>query len=161
MVLDLNDDLFKNQLNKEFKEMVICFGKLLRSIVETINTYGLKKWHLKKHKKDTEKFFDQIQNNEYKTELALSYQKRFIKNRGKLFTFLDFDGIPWNNNNGETAIKPFAEHRKHVDGNFTEKGINDYLILLSIQQTCKYRGLSFLEFLKSGEKSINAYSIKN
>ena len=161
LIRDLNDDLFKNQLNKEFKEIVICFGKLLRSIVETINTYGLKKWHLKKHKKDTEKFFDQIQNNEYKTELALSYQKRFIKNKGKLFTFLDFDGIPWNNNNGETAIKPFAEHRKHVDGNFTEKGINDYLILLSIQQTCKYRGLSFLEFLKSGEKSINAYSIKN
>jgi hypothetical protein len=161
LIRDLNDDLFRNQINKEFKEMVICFGKLLKSIVETINTYGLKKWHLKKHKKDTKKFLEQIQNNEYKTELALSYQKRFIKNKGKLFTFLDFDGIPWNNNNGETAIKPFAEHRKHVDGNFTEKGINDYLILLSIQQTCKYRGLSFQEFLKSGEKSINTYSIIN
>ena len=161
LVRDLNDDLFKNQTNKEFKEIAINFGKLLRSIVETINTYGLKKRHLKKHKKHAEKFFDPIHNSEYNTELAISYQKRFIKNRGKLFTFLDFDGIPWNNNNGETAIKPFAEHRKHVDGNFTEKGINDYLILLSIQQTCKYRGLSFLEFLKSDEKSINAYSVKN
>jgi hypothetical protein len=26
----------------------------------------------------------------------------------KMFTFLDFDDIPWNNNNAEHAIKAFA-----------------------------------------------------
>ena len=76
------------------------------------------------------------------------------------FTFLNYDGIPWNNNNAEHAIKPFAAYRRELGGTFTEKGIKDYLILLSIQQTCKYRGLSFLEFLKLGEKSIEAYTKK-
>ena len=40
---------------------------------------------------------------------------------------------------------------------FSEESINDYLILLIIQQTCKYRGIDFLDFLKSGEKNIDNY----
>jgi hypothetical protein len=158
---DLNDDLFKNQQDIEFKTIVINFGKLLRKIIDAIDKYGLKKRHLIKFKKDVDIFYNQINNKEYESELAISYQKRFQKYSDKLFTFLSHDGIPWNNNNGETAIKPFAEYRKHVDGNFTENGINDYLTLLSIQQTCNYRGISFLEFLKSKELSIVEYSRKH
>jgi hypothetical protein len=40
---------------------------------------------------------------QFRSELALSYQKRLVKNRDKLFTFLDYDGVPWNNNNAECA----------------------------------------------------------
>lgn len=32
--------------------------------------------------------------------------------------------------------------------------MTNYLVMLSILQTCKYRGIEFLEFLKSGEMSI-------
>ena len=34
---------------------------------------------------------------------------------------------------------------------FTEGGIRDYLLLLSIYQTLRYRNLSFWKFLLSGE----------
>jgi len=40
----------------------------------------------------------------------------------------------------------------------TPKGIDEYLILLSVCQTCKYQGLDFLDFLRSGEKDIEVFA---
>ena len=154
----LNEDLYINQLDTEFKTMTTNFGMLLRKIMETINKYGLKKRHLNKHHKDVDIFYKQHIEKEYDSELAIQYQKRLSKYKDKLFTFLNYDGIPWNNNNAEHSVKPFAAYRQDVSATFTQKGIIDYLVLLSIQQTCKYRGISFLEFLKSGEMSIEEYS---
>ena len=74
--------------------------------------------------------------------------------RDRLFEFLNHDGVPWNNNNAENAIKPFAKYRAMAGDLSTRKGLEDYLVLLSIQQTCKYRGISFLEFLKSGKSTF-------
>jgi len=36
----------------------------------------------------------------------------------------------------------------------TPKGTTDYCILLSLQQTLKYRGIEFLDFLRSGRSDI-------
>src|SRR5262249_32452818 len=74
-----------------------------------------------------------------------------------LFTFLDHDNIPWNNNNAEHAIKAFAALRKVIEAYSTESGIRDYLVLLSVCQTCEYRGVDFLQFLRSGEARVNDY----
>jgi hypothetical protein len=38
-----------------------------------------------------------------------------------------------------------------------EDGLSDYLVLLSVYQTCKYRGVSFLKFLLSGEDDVEIY----
>lgn len=40
----------------------------------------------------------------------------------------------------------------------TSKGIEEYLSLLSVCQTCKYMGVDFLDFLRSGEKDIHAFA---
>lgn len=85
---------------------------------------------------------------------AVKCKERFEKNRDKLFTFLKYDGVPWNNNNAEHAIKAFARLRDVIAGSSTEKGIDEYLTLLSICQTCKYSGIDFLDFLRSGETSL-------
>src|SRR5439155_9518869 len=71
------------------------------------------------------------------------------KYRDKLFTFIAHDGIAWNNNNAENAIKRFAYYREGTVGLLTETGLSDYLALLSICQTCRYRGVSFYTFLRS------------
>ena len=160
LIRDLNDDLLKNPLDTEYKGIVSHFGKLLRSIIETIDTYGLKKYHLHKHMQDVEHFYEKILHAEYTSELAIAYQNRFQKTYGKLFTFLEYDGVPWNNMNAEHTIKTFARYRKKAVNSFTENSLKQYLILLSIQQTCRYRGLNFLEFLQSGETSIEAYTRK-
>jgi predicted RecB family nuclease len=161
LLRDLNNDLFKHQFDLEFKELVVHFGQLLRTIMDTIHRYGLKQRHLHKHRKDVDKFYAQIINKEYESELAISYQKRFQKNQDRLFTFLDYDGIPWNNNNAEHAIKPFGFYRNIADGLFTEKSIKKYLVLLSVQQTCEYREIGFLKFLLSKEKSVETYTKKH
>ena len=54
-------------------------------------------------------------------------------------------------------IKAFALLRRDFSGVATEKGIREYLILLSICETCKYKGVGFLDFLRSGEKDIDAF----
>lgn len=42
--------------------------------------------------------------SEFTSELANKYGKRFKKYGSKMFTFLEHDGVPWNNNNAEHAI---------------------------------------------------------
>ena len=154
LVRDLNDDLFRNPLDWEFEQLVTGFAHLLRLIVGTIDKYGLRKRNLNKHLQDVEKFYKRIIDQSSKSELTQKYQKRFRKYKESLFLFLKHDGIPWNNNNAEHAIKPFTAYRRSRDGLFTEQSIQEYLILLSVQQTCKYQELSFFEFLKSGKQSL-------
>ena len=161
LIRDLNDDLLKQPFNEELKEMVRDFAGLLKPMVETVDRHGLKARFLRKHKVFVERFYKEFSKRDYKSEIAVKYKKRFDKNRDKLFTFLDYDGVPWNNNNAEHAIKAFASLRKVLGGTSTDKGIRDYLTLLSICETCKYKGVSFLDFLRSGEKDIDVFIMKN
>ena len=105
-----------------------------------------------------DRFFKRLAEREYQTETALKCKTRLEKNRCGLFTFLDFDGVPWNNNNAEHAIKAFALLRRDFNGLPNEKGIREYLILLSICQSCKFKGVSFLDFLRSGETDVDAFA---
>ena len=160
IIRDINDDLSKHSFNHEMKELAQEFATLVQAMVESVDRFGLKSHHLQKHKKSVDGFYKRIEKRDYKTEIAGSYKKRFAKNRDRLFTFLDYDGIPWNNNNAEHAIKAFARLRRNIGGTSTSAGIREYLILLSISQTCRYRELNFLEFLQSGEKDVAAFAAK-
>ena len=84
----------------------------------------------------------------------------FVKYKEKLFLFLEKDSIPWNNTNAEYSIKPFAKWCKKISKSLTKQNIENHLILLSIVQTCKYQGINFFEFLKSGELSIFKFQEK-
>jgi hypothetical protein len=137
--------------------IVSRFGSLLRSIVSTIDQYGLKKRHLHKHEIDVERFYGALRDRSFSSELAAEYWQRLVKYREKLFTFLKHDGIPWNNNNAEHAIKVFAKYRLLCDGMISDTRLRDYLVLLSIYQTCKYRGIGFLRFLLSQEKNLDEF----
>src|SRR5262249_28292581 len=106
------------------------FGRLLREAVTTIDRHGLSRRHLGKHKADAGRFFETILARTYRSDAAQGYQERFEKYRGKLFTFLDHDGVPWNNNNAEHAVKGFAYYREVADGLLTEAGLTSYLALL-------------------------------
>ena len=75
-----------------------------------------------------------------------------------MFTFLSFDGVPWNNNNAEHAVKAFANLRQVIDGPTSESGLRDYLVLLSLCETCKYKNVDFLGFLRSGAKNVDDFA---
>ena len=157
LMRDLNNDLLKEAFNEELKGLVRKFAMLLKPIIETIDQFGLKAHFLRKHKVFVEDFYKEISQCNYKSDIVVKYKKRFEKNRDKLFTFLDYDGIPWNNNNAEHAIKTFATLRKVIGGSSSDKGICEYLTLFSICETCKSKGVSFLTFLRSGEKDIDVF----
>ena len=158
LIRDMNDDLMKEPFNEEIKQLVGEFSVLLKATIDTVDRFGLKARFLRRHKVAVDRFFKRLSNRDYQTETALKCKTRLEKNRGGLFTFLDFDGVPWNNNNAEHAIKAFALLRRDFSGVATEKGIRDYLILLSICETCKCKGVSFLDFLRSGGKDIDAFA---
>jgi hypothetical protein len=161
LIRDLNDDLRDHPFDEEFKRLVSDFGRLLRAIIATVDAEGLKSSHLKRHDADVAKFYGTLTASLYHSELAEQYRKRFMRYRDKLFTFLYHDGVPWNNNNAEHAIKHFANYRVVSDGRMTERGLSAYLVLLSIYQTCKYKGVSFLRFLLSGERDIENFCEKH
>jgi predicted RecB family nuclease len=154
LMRDINEDLHRNPFDEELKEIARRFGTLLREIVETIDTHGLKARHLGKHKRSAEGFIEDVVAMKCATEAGMALRKRIEKNRAKLFTFLEYDGIPWNNNNAEHAVKAFTKLR-NVIGTSTPKGTEEYATLLSIQQTLKYRGMDFLKFMRSGKMEID------
>ena len=155
---DVNDDLRKHPFNQEMRQIAEAFASLLRPMIASVDRFGLQARHLRKHGPAVEKFFYALEKRDYQSEVAVAYRKRFEKNRNKLFTFLHCDGVPWNNNNAEHAVKHFAKYRRVANGRFTEAGLRDYLKLLSIYQTCRYKAVSFLGFLLSKERDIDFYA---
>jgi hypothetical protein len=154
---DLNDDLLGEPFNEELRRLVSGFAMLVRPMVETIDCHGLKSRFLRKHKPGVVQFYEQLVKTECRSTTAESVKRRLIRNREKLFTFLDYDGVPWNNNNAEHAIKAFATLRRRIDGLGSAKGLREYLTLLSISETCKYKEVSFLQFLRSGLQDVDTF----
>ena len=154
LIRDLNDDLYKNPYNIEYETFIYKLKNLIIPIFSTIEKYGSKRRHFNKFKKDIDLFYNQIILNEnYNSELTQKYQTRLKKQWINLFTFLDFDNIPWNNNMAERGIRHLAVQRKI--STYFDNGISDYLLLLGIMQTCKFQNKSFLKFLLSEKKSID------
>ncbi len=158
LMRDLNEAVLDYPYDEELKQIAANFGGLMKGMVQTIDRWGLKRRFLRKHLLDVDSFYRQLSRTVHQSEAALKWKERFEKNRDKLFTFLSYDGVPWNNNNAEHAIKAFARLRRVIVGLSSPKGIEDYLILLSVCQTCKYMGVDFLDFLRSGEKDIHAFA---
>ncbi len=157
LIRDLNDDLLSNPFDEEYKSLVADFGHLLRRIIAAVDTHGLKAHLLSKYRGEVDRYFNSLDARSFRSEVAEKYRTRFLGCRDKLFEFLGHDGVPWNNNNAEHAIKHFANYRVLADGRMTEDGLNNYLTLLSIYETCKYKGISFLGFLLSGTQDLEAY----
>jgi predicted RecB family nuclease len=158
LMRDINDDIFHNPFDEELKQLAQKLVGVLKPIIDTIDRYGLKQYHLNKHKEEVARYFRYLSEQAFGSEVASKYQKRLQKYQDKLFVFLDHDGVPWNNNDAENAVKRFASRRKIIGASFTEKGLKDYLVFLSIYQTCRLKNLSFLGFLRSGTFDLDAFA---
>ncbi len=155
LMRDFNEDLLKQPFNEELRTLIQDFAAVLRPMVQTVDRFGLKARFLRKHLRSVDHFYRELAERDFRSEAALKYKKRFQRNHERLFTFLEFDGVPWNNNNAEHAVKALADLRNVIGGTSSARGIRDYLVLLSICQTCKYKGVDFLEFVRSGERDID------
>jgi hypothetical protein len=141
LLRDMNQELLNNPFDTELQSITGPFGTLLRAAVEEIDLHGLKARHLGRHERAADRFFDDLAARSFGSEAAEALRARLLKYRDKLFTFLRHDGVAWNNNAAENAIKRFAYYREGTVGCLKEPGLADYLVLLSIYQTCRYRGV--------------------
>ena len=157
LMRDINDDLLRHPFDEELKELARRFTLTLKPMVETIDKHGLKTKFLSKHKRAAQAFLDWNTNREVTSEVAQGYKSRIVRYGERLFTFLDFDGVPWNNNNAENALKLVASRRRLFGTSVSEQGLKDYLVFLSIYQTLRRKGISLLRFLLSGETDLEKF----
>lgn len=104
---DINEDLWKNPFNQEYEKFLAKGSNLFVPVFDDVYKYGLKKRHLESTRKPLIVFEKTINVNST-CELIEKYRKRFARYRESLFTFLEGDGIPWNNNMTERAIRHLA-----------------------------------------------------
>lgn len=160
LIRDINNDLWKNPFDVEFEAFVVAVRDLIVPVVQTVHRYGLKSRYLRKFERDVERFYKRsIDGREYRSESANKFQKRFDRYRDSLFVFLGTDGIPWENNMAERALRQLAVQRK-ISGFFYEDGALQYMRLLGLSQTCRFQEKSFLRFLLSGERDIDEFKMK-
>ena len=157
LMRDINDDLAKQPFNDELKVVGKAVANLLQPIIESVDRFGLRTRHLRKHRPAVNRFYATLSQTNFQNEIAVGYQRRFEKIRDRLFTFPDHDGVAWNNNNAEHAIKAFVRLRNIIGGTSTTKGIREYLILLSITETCKFKEASVLEFFLSQDDDVDKF----
>jgi predicted RecB family nuclease len=157
LIRDMNQLLLNHPFDAEQKSVTGSFGGILRAIVSTIDQFGLRRRHLRMHRQAVAEFFGALSRQPFRSEAAEDLRRRMLRNRDELFTFLEYDGVPWNNNNAENAIRQFGYYRDRTAGLLGESGLQDFLVLFSLCHTCRYRGVSFFEFLRSGQRDLDKF----
>lgn len=66
--------------------------------------------------------------------------KRLRRHQDDLFTFLDQEGVPFDNNHAERSIRPAVILRKNSYGNRSERGSDCQAVMMSVLRTLKQRG---------------------
>jgi hypothetical protein len=160
LLRDMNQEILNNPFDQELQSITGPFGTLLREVVTTIDQHGLKRCHLKQHDRNVSQFFASLVDQSFRSEVAEGLRGRLLKYQNELFTFIHHDGVPWNNNNAENAIKQFAYYREDTLGTMKVEGLTSYLIMLSLCHTCRFRGISFLKFLRSRVRDIDSFSAR-
>jgi len=157
LIRDINDDLWKAPFDKELESFAVEVQALLVPILGAVDRFGPKTWRLRKFNKDVDRFYQKhVIGKEYRSESAETYRKRLERYRDSLFTFLNADGVPWENNMAERALRQLAVQRK-ISGSFFKRSAGHYLLLLAISQTCRFQEKSFLKFLLSKETDLDSF----
>ncbi|MBN1579974.1 MAG: IS66 family transposase [Anaerolineae bacterium] len=161
LIRDLNNDLWAAPFDAEFEAFVLEVRNLFVPIMEVLQENGLRKRYLDRFKHKIDNFYKtMIIDKRYRSDLAIKYQQRFERYRSSLFTFVEHNGIPWNNNSAERALRHLTVQEK-ISGFFFKSLMPDYLRLLGIRQTCRFRGKSFLRFLFSGERDVDMFDAQD
>ena len=161
LIRDMNDDLWKSPFDVEYQEFILEFKNLIVPIMGAVHLYGLSKEHLSIFSIQVDTFYEKvISGKTYQSDVALKYQKRLKKYRGSLFTFINYDGIPWNNNMAERALRHLVV-QENISKTFYKSVFPDHLLLLGLMQTCRFQQKSFLKFLISREKDVDSFMQPN
>lgn len=83
-----------------------------------------------------------LADQEHRDADARRLTSRLRKYAEYIFTFLDYDHVPFENNFAERQIRPVVILRKNSQSNRSDRGAATQAILMSIYRTLKLRGLN-------------------
>ena len=88
----------------------------------------------------TENQLARLLAEEVANSAAQKLQKRFIKHRDKLLTFLSYPDVPPTNNESAQALRGSVVHRKVTNGFRSEWDAKTYAALQTVLTTAKHKG---------------------
>jgi len=83
-----------------------------------------------------------LADQEHRDADARRLTNRLRKYAEYIFTFLDYDHVPFENNFAERQIRPAVILRKNSQSNRSDRGAATQAILMSVYRTLKLRGLN-------------------
>jgi transposase len=98
--------------------------------------------------KEVQKDMKTLLDKEWADEDAIRISKELRTRQDMLFTFMEYEGVPWHNNDAERAIRQGVLHRKISGGRRTWTGAEIFEVVLSVYETTKKRGQRFMGMLK-------------
>ena len=98
--------------------------------------------------KEVQKDMKALLDKEWTDEDAIRISKELRTRQDMLFTFMEYEGVSWHNNDAERAIRQGVLHRKISGGRRTWTGAEIFEVVLSVYETTKKRGQRFMGMLK-------------
>ena len=88
--------------------------------------------------------------------------KRLRREKDRLLTFLEVDGVELHNNSAERGIRPCVILCNNSYGSRFEEGASAIAVLMSVKQTCKAKNDNFLDAMRTNLfKTCQKYLITN
>ena len=131
---------------KEFRKFASRLRRLVRDAVEASEMAPRRR---ALRKEQFERRLRSLYLGHYKDKNCRRICKLLRKHEDKLFTFLDVEGVSWNNNEAERALRPSVVVRKNSYGSKSELGARNHAILMTIGENCKMHGENFMNFGRS------------
>jgi hypothetical protein len=131
---------YKNP-GSDWPEFESLLGKLLRDSIEVWKereTFAAADLVLKRE--NFQSRLSEIIERTWTDSQILRLIKRLRRHEADLFTFLDKDAVPFDNNHAERSIRPAVILRKNSYGNRSEQGSDCQAVLMSIFRTLRQRG---------------------
>ena len=158
LMRDMNQAILDNPFDQELQSITMPFGACCDQSSSQSMRMASSARYLKRTRQRRGGILEALVERDYEFDASKALQERLLRNRERLFTFLQYDGVSWNNNLAENAIKRISDYREDVGRSVSEAGLTEHLVLLSIYQTCRVRDISFLKFLLSRERDIDAFA---
>ena len=136
-------ELKKVQQYKDCSEDWPAFSKKLKRLMkdalrlEKRSDIGAKKFESLKNRLYLR--LDNIIQRQWKNTNVRRLIKRLRRHRDDMFTFLDHEDVPSDNNHAEREIRPAVIMRKNIYANRSTKGAHTQAVLMSVYRTLKLR----------------------
>jgi len=135
----------KIELSDEFRSFKKKVKRLVRDAIrihERITDPEIKARRVQRLRDRLRKIYSQT----YSLADCKRIAKRLERYKDELFTFLEYEGVEWHNNDAERAIRPMVVVRKNSYGSRSMEGANSRCVLMSVKESLRKKGERYTDF---------------